>query len=258
LKLGLIISVFVLLTSINVYSQIEDVNFNYESYTFKAVYDTAQYCSVLKIYKGTTILLESECESRFTSIVAEDLDNDGKKEILMDQYSGGAHCCTYLIASRMVNDRLTILDSIWWGDSGYEIKDLNGDGKKELQGVNTWFAYAFTNFSQSRFNIVVYGFKKDKFYDATKQFPKLVDADIKDLKNQLKDFTIPGFECPQTADEDTFNTDAGAVKAILAPIVADYYNLDDVEAGYDYVRKIYKCKDVNKFIKILQNDYKLK
>ena len=49
--------------------------------------------------------------------------------------------------------------------------------------------------------------------------------------------------CPK--GDETFNTDAGAIKAILAPIVADYYYLDDVEAGYEYVRKVYKCPDVN-------------
>ena len=120
------------------------------------------------------------------NISAEDLDNDGKKEILIDQYTGGAHCCTYLTACRIVNDKLVVLDTLWWGDSGYEIKDLNKDGKKELRGVNTWFAYAFTSFAGSRFNVIIYGFKKDKFYDATKEYPDIVEGGYKRLKDRAE------------------------------------------------------------------------
>lgn len=253
----LLILLFALLTPFLAFAQDDTLNLMFEGYTFSAIYDTANYCSVLTIFRDNKIRFESECTDRFYSIQAEDLDNDGRKEILINQYTGGAHCCSYLVACRIANDRLTVLDSIWWGDSGYEIQDIDKDGKKELAGVNSWFAYAFTNFSESRFNVIIYKFKNSKFYDATSEFPDIIKDDIKDLKRQLKEYIATGFVCPKTG-EDTFNTDAGSVKAILAPIVADFYNLGEVEEGYDYVKKVYKCNDVISFMKILVNDYKLK
>ena len=144
-----------------------------------------------------------------------------------------------------------------WGNSGYKIKNINNDGKKELVGINDYFAYAFTNYSQSYYPIVIYKFKNNKFYDATREFPELVENDIKFLKGELKDYITKGFDCPK-AGEDTFNTDAGAVKAILGPIVADYKTLGKTDEGYDYIKKIYKCNDVVNFINILRKDFKLK
>lgn len=55
-----------------------------------------------------------------------------------------------------------------------------------------------------------------------------------------------------------FNTDAGAVQAILAAITADYFYIGELEKGYEYIDKIYTCPDKKKFISILKKDFKLK
>lgn len=238
-------------------AQDEELNFQYEGFTFTTKSDTANYCTVLNVSKNGSIIFSSECGDRVISMKAEDLDNDGKKELLLNQYTGGAHCCSYIVAFRLVDDRISVLDTLFWYDSGYEIKDISGDGTKELAGNSAVFAYAFTNFAQSYFPVVIYKFKNNKFYDATKQFPAEVEKDIKFLKGELKDYIAKGFDCPKTGEE-TFNTDAGAVKAILGPIVADYSNLNKINDGYDYVKKIYKCNDVGNFINILKKDFKLK
>ena len=251
-----LLTFFTILATISVSAQ-DELNFQYEGYTFTTTSDTANYCTVLNVSKNCSNIFKSECGDRVLSIVAEDLDNNGKKELLMEQYTGGAHCCSYVVAFRMVNDRISVLDTLWWRDSGYEIKDLDNDGTKELTGYDAVFAYAFTNFAQSYFPVIIIKFKNDKFYDATKQFPGEVEKDIKSLKEALKEYTDKGFDCPKSGD-DTFNTDAGAVKAILAPLVYDYSNLNKMQAGYDYVKKIYKCNDAVNFISILQKDFKLK
>ena len=62
--------------------------------------------------------------------------------------------------------------------------------------------------------------------------------------------TDTGFECEEDG-EDTFNTEAGSVKTILAAIVADYYTLGEVRKGYDLVDSVYKCPDRDKFKQIL-------
>ncbi len=188
-----------------------------------------------------------------------DLDRNGEKEILMELYSGGAHCCTFLVAARIINNKFNILDTIYWGNSHYSINDINDDGNSEISGINDMFAYAFTNYAESEYPVLVYGFENNKFKDITKNFPKIIEEDLKEHLEELKFYiTDTGFACPKSPDEDTFNTDAGAVKAILAPIIADYYSLGNVNRGYELVDSVYKCPDKDKFKEILQSDYKLK
>jgi len=74
----------------------------------------------------------------------------------------------------------------------------------------------------------------------------------------LNEYTSKGFDCPMTESEETFNTDAGAVKAILAPITADYASIGRASEGYKLINAVYKCPDKNKFVNILKNEYKLK
>jgi len=237
----------------------DTLEYKYESYLLRAVYDSSKFCSDLIISKDKSVVYKEEClDYRISSIFADDLEGSGKKYVFIETYSGGAHCCTYLLSAELKDDKFSYIDSIWWGNSGYNIKDINNDGRKEILGYNDMFAYAFTNFAQSAFSIAIYTFKNGKFHFANKEFADEVIAHIKELKTDLKDYIKTGFDCPRGENDDTFNTDAGAVKAILAPIVADYQSIGRTDEGYDYVKKIYKCPDRDKFIKILKTDYKLK
>ena len=120
------------------------------------------------------------------------------------------------------------------------------------------FAYAFTNYSETRFPLRVQKFENGKLIEITGNFKDDLIMEIGYFEEDLNEILKTGFECPETDDEDTFNTDAGSVKTILAAIVADYYSLGQVERGYDLVKKVYKCKDIDKYIKILKEDFKLK
>lgn len=237
----------------------DTVDYKFGSYELKAIYDTANYCSDLFIKRNGNQIYKEDCvESRIMSINAQDLEGNGYKYIFIETYSGGAHCCTYLLSAKLSEDKFIYIDSLWWGNSGYDISDINNDGKKEIVGYNDMFAYAFTNFAQSRFPILIYKFKNGKFLLANKDFEDKVMENIKELKDELQDYTKSGYDCPQSENDETFNTDAGAVKAILAPIVADYASIGKIEEGYEFVKNVYKCPDRDKFIKILKNDYKLK
>lgn len=247
----------VLLLPLLGYAQEDTTFLNFGEYKFNSTYDTANYCSVLTVTKNGNNIFTSECGEKIEYIKAIDIDGDGVKEILINEFTGGAHCCDFLLACSLDNDKFRVLDSLFLGNSGCEIKDINGDGKVEFTGVDDRYAYAFTNFAQSYFPVMVHQFKNKKFKDVTREFPSLVENDIKFLKGELKDYIAKGFDCPK-AGEETFNTDAGAVKAILGPIVEDYSNLSKINDGYDYVKKIYKCNDAVNFINVLKNDFKLK
>ena len=86
-----------------------------------------------------------------------------------------------------------------------------------------------------QFNLLIYNYEKtENLREVTKIFQKQINDDIEELNSELKTYTDMGFQCMEI-NEDTFNTDAGAVKAILAAITAEYYTLGEAEKGYELI-----------------------
>ena len=83
-----------------------------------------------------------------TPLQVADLGGDGEPEVVVDSYTGGAHCC-------IVSDVLYFTGAAYaraehnWGSYGYALKDLNGDGRPELDGYDAAFEDAFTSHAAS-------------------------------------------------------------------------------------------------------------
>lgn len=240
----------------SLHAQLADINFKYKDFIFQTKYDSVDFSTELKIRKNKKVIYKKVYYDRITEIKDYDLEGNGNKEILIQMYSGGAHCCTSLFAGEIKDNRFVFTDSISWGNSFYAVTDLNFDKRQEIAGVSDKFAYAFTNYAQSQFNLLIYNYENGKFREVTKNFPKQINDDIEELNSELKTYTDTGFQCMEI-NEDTFNTDAGAVKAILAAITAEYYTLGEAEKGYELIDAVYKCPDKEKFVQILKNDFKL-
>ena len=56
-----------------------------------------------------------------------DLDADGEPEVLVDAYTGGAHCCALTEILRFDGAAYAPAETTW-GNFGYALKDLDGDG----------------------------------------------------------------------------------------------------------------------------------
>jgi len=237
---------------------VNDINLKYGDYTFGTQYDTSIYGSVLTVkYKGNTIVNREPFEGWIDTMFFVDFNKDGKKNLFISVYTGGAHCCVMAFNGVAENGKFRIADTLFLGNAGYNITDMDKDGILEIESASDMFAYAFTNYAETRFPPRVYRVKNNKFTDVTRNYPKLAKNMIAELKTDLKEFTDKGFEC-YGKDDDTFNTDAGSVKTILAAITACYHILGEVNTGYELINKYYKCPDKDKYIKILKEDFKLK
>jgi hypothetical protein len=251
------ILIFCAAISFSAFAQDDNVTYKDGSYIFQTKYDDSTYIAKLTITNNNkTIFSETYEYNKIISINSYDLNGDGKKEYLIDFYTGGAHCCTIMYAGEIKNDKFSYKDSIFWGNSGYEVKDIDKDGELEIVGYSDMFAYAFTNYAQSFEPIRIIKYRYGKLNEATGDFEKTVENNIKELMENLKEYTSKGFDCPKTDSEETFNTDAGGVKALLAPITADYASIGRADEGYKLINDVYKCPDKNKFIKILKANIK--
>jgi hypothetical protein len=94
--------------------------------------------------------------------LTRDITGDGVPELILLDYTGGAHCChQYSILS--LGKQFKKIADIDGKDSSVLFKDINGDGVFELGVADTTFAYWNTSFSQSPLPKVVLRFKDGKY-----------------------------------------------------------------------------------------------
>jgi hypothetical protein len=133
-----------------------------------------------------------------------DLDGDGEPEVLVDTFSGGAHCC---LTTRLLSFNGTgyTPKDINYRDAGYQLKDADGDGRFELVGQDPIFAGAFTAFAGSALPPQVLAVDHGNVVDVTRKHPKLIRADaatlLKDLRKAKRGDDVRGVLAAYVADQ---------------------------------------------------------
>ena len=156
------------------------------------------------------------------SIYIRHLDNLSEPEVVVDLYTGGAHCCFYSTVFRY--ERLTrryLRISQLWGDFLPLAKDLNGDGTLEFLGGDDRFAYAFTDYASSVLPIQIWHFASGRFRVVTRSFPNEVrrssEGHWAEYKPHAKGRTVRG---------------------ILAAYLAEKYLLGEEVQGWAALREV--------------------
>jgi subtilisin-like proprotein convertase family protein len=171
--------------------------------------------------------LPSPCKcpgyTRPSGVAVRDLEGDGEPEVLVDLFSGGAHCCWYTNAYRWSPSRARYLLSVgFWGDLPPRLTDLDGDGRPEFRTGDDRFAYVFTGFATSVFPIRIFRFDHGRFRDVTRAFPPLVAHDAAQLYALYR------------SERRKPNGDVGG---ILPAWLADEYLLGRGPAGWPVLRE---------------------
>jgi hypothetical protein len=110
------------------------------------------------------------------SVFVRDLDADGEPEVVVDLFTGGAHCC---FVSRFYRwDGTTYVSSDRnFGDPGYKLADLDADGVQELITADYRFGYAFSAFAYSLMPVRIYDLRAGSWSLVTKRFPQRIRSD---------------------------------------------------------------------------------
>jgi hypothetical protein len=116
------------------------------------------------------------------SVHVRDLDGNGTPEVLLDLFTGGAHCCS--IAQVYEPDLTHVGATIAYtrfeygfGNASYKVTDLDGDGTPEFKSADDAFAYLLSSYAESGFPVKILHWTSGGFTDVTRDFPALVRKD---------------------------------------------------------------------------------
>ena len=75
-----------------------------------------------------------------------DLDGDREPEVIVDLFTGGAHCCSVsaIYSFAEGSGKYAPLRHNW-RDAGYRLQDLRDDGKLELRTRDARFGYRYSS-----------------------------------------------------------------------------------------------------------------
>jgi hypothetical protein len=201
----------------------------------------------LKVVRGGATLLDAPvpgpcrgCPANPTapgggasSIIVRDLDGDTEPEVIVDQYTGGAHCCTY---SQIYRYRSAKNDYArtkrGWRDAGYTLGDPNRDGVPEFRSGDVRFVSRFTAYAFSPLPIQLWRYRNGTFTDVTRDFPRFIRRDAR-IEKRLY------LRHRGRRDDD--------VRGILAAYLADKYLLGEGRSGWRVLRRALHRGELNGF-----------
>jgi hypothetical protein len=113
-----------------------------------------------------------------SSVHVLDLEHNGQPDVVLDLYSGGAHCCWIEQVFSFDPGTMTyVMTQRNFGDPGEEIVDLGHNGRYEFLTGDDTFAYEFTDFAASGLPIQILTFSGRHFVNVTRHYRKLIDRD---------------------------------------------------------------------------------
>ncbi len=146
----------------------------------------------LKISQGAAVLYDqpvvagfcgTQCapgstEAAHPSVHILDLEHTGQPDVVLDLFSGGAHCCSLEQVFSFDPGTMTYVKTERnFGDPGERIVDLRHNGHYEFLTADDSFAYEFTDYAASGLPIQVLTFANQRFTDVTRSYPALIRKD---------------------------------------------------------------------------------
>jgi hypothetical protein len=176
------------------------------------------------------------------SLHAEDFDHDGVPEVVLDLYTGGAHCCLESWIHHGTSPKVVHK----WGDVGYRYKDVDGDGTSEFLSADDSFAGAFTSYASSRFPLQVWAWTTgSRLRDITRQ-DVLRSRLLREAAGLRKDYrTAHG----RIARGHGGLTQRERVRSAIAAYAADWCSLLNCERGMALIDRARKRREVPKGFK---------
>ena len=142
----------------------------------------------------------STWQVQFQASEAKDINGDGFPEIVLSDYSGGAHCCTTITVVSLRPHGPFIIFSEDLGSDGALFKDIDGDGRREIR-YDHLFEYALGDFAHGTFGVpVICSAGNDGVYRVnTRAFAQLLSNEY---EAQMRDHQKATYDDAQVGAEE--------------------------------------------------------
>lgn len=181
------------------------------------------------------------------SVHVVDLEHTGEPDVVLDLYSGGAHCCTVVqifsfdpgTSSYAETERV-------FGDPDARIVDLSHDGRFEFLTADDTFAYRFTDYAASGLPIQILTFANGRFTDVTRSYPQLVAKDaalwLKAFKGMARNHYSDsvGVIAAWAADEDLLGHTKRVSRYLHQQAAAGHLNGSFTPGGTKFIANLQK------------------
>lgn len=194
----------------------------------EATYPVADYnnngenATRFHVTQGGTVVLDKLVDSMpvdLQMITAE----GGKTLVLLDTFSGGAHCCAGTAISDPSDEGGPTYTSRDWGNVGYKlIRSADGSGYV-FQSADNAAAYAFSSFAGSTFPIQILAYRERKLVDVSVEYPEALKEDA----------------AKKWSEYLTDASSNAAPESALVAYLADEYRLGQSKKAWDRVHAAY-------------------
>jgi hypothetical protein len=215
----------------------------------------------LTIARGASVLYDQPVTARFCgklcwpgpsingrpSVQVVDLEHTGEPDVVLDLYSGGAHCCTILqVFSFDAATNAYVHAEREFGDPDARVVDLRHDGRFEFLTADDSFAYRFTDYAASGLPIEILTFAAGRFTDVTRSYPRLIAKDaafwLKAYKGMAKEHYSDsvGVIAAWAADEDLLGHARLVSRYLRQQAAAGHLNAPFGASGTKFVANLQK------------------
>jgi hypothetical protein len=206
------------------------------AYTVQVWHDTADdgwgFNNIATISAGGRTVVQIELVSGLGDLTGTDVTGEGYPDVIIETYTGGAHCCFSTIVYDLGPTLTKVLESPQ-SNCGGSFEDLDGDGVFEFVTCDDLFAYAYCSFAASPIVQVILQYEPGRGYvPASPRFAHLYAGPIA-THTQMAEAAQP---------EGLGEWDATTKCAVLS-LVLDYLYTGQAERAWTEFDRLYGYPD---------------
>ena len=159
------------------------------------------------------------------------LSPTGGPSVVLDLYTGGAHCCfVEQVYSLSANSTDVTKTEHNFGNPGVRLTKLSSSGSYSFLSANNDFAYEFTDYAASGMPIEIFNFSNNSFHNVTRSYPSLIRKDAAQWMTAFQSQASShysdsvGVVAAWAADEDMLGRPAGVARFLAAQARAGHLN----------------------------------
>ncbi|MEM1240260.1 MAG: hypothetical protein AAGI45_10505 [Cyanobacteria bacterium P01_H01_bin.26] len=123
------------------------------------------------VYQGEVQETINDLTWLFAEFELWDLDSNGTQEVVVRNFSGGAHCCTNTTIYSWTTAGFTTTETGYIDGMGAVLEDIDGDGAAEVLIPDQAFLYRFGSYVESFPPMTISAYRGGELVDITRQFP---------------------------------------------------------------------------------------